>query len=131
MNQFAQSNAADLDFIITRFLNVAGNAQDTCARVVRLTQFCILCTATKRDDMLDIAQGFNIVDNGWALIESQHRREIRRFDSGISALSFERFNEARFFPTDVCARTAMNVDLQVEPALQNICSKESLRSRLG
>ena len=84
-----------------------------------------------RDDVFDRAERFNVVDDGRALVKAEHGRKIRRLDARIRALAFERFDEPGFLAANVSARAAVDVNLQIVTAAEDIFAKEILRARLG
>ena len=85
--------------------------------------------AAHRDDVLHVAERFDVVHDRRAHVETEHRREIRRLDPRIGALAFERFDQAGFFAADVGAGAAMDVDLDVEAGAENVFAEEILRAR--
>jgi len=75
------------------------------------------------------AQRFDVVHDRRAHVEAEHRREIRRFDSRISAFAFERFDQSRFFAADVGPGAAMDVNIDTEPGAENVTPKEIVFAR--
>ena len=73
---------------------------------------------------------FDVVHDRRAHVEAEHGREIGRFDSGITAFAFKRFNQSSFFAADVSARPAMDVNFNIEAGAENIASKEIMFARL-
>src|SRR6185295_11583128 len=50
-------------------------------------------------------------------------------DARIGALPLERFDQARLFSADVCARPTMNVNLNIESRTENIFPDKIFRTR--
>ena len=71
-----------------------------------------------------MAESFDVVHDRRAHIQTEHRWEIRRFDAWISALAFERFDQAGFFSANVSAGAAMDINLNIEPRAENIFAQE-------
>src|SRR6266404_6941425 len=76
-----------------------------------------------------MAKRLDIVHDRWAHIETEHRREIRRLNPRITALAFERFNQAGFFSANVSAPAAMNINLHIKPCAEDILSQKLVFSR--
>src|SRR5438132_697414 len=85
--------------------------------------------AAHRDDMLHMTERFDVIDNGRAHIETEHRGKIRWFDPRVSALAFERFDQPRFLTANVGAGAAMNKDFDVKVGTENILTQKLLRPR--
>ena len=81
--------------------------------------------------MFYVAEGFDVVDDGGALVEAEHRRKIRGLDARVGALAFERFDEAGFLAADVSARAAMDVDFEVEAGAEDVLAKEPVGLGFG
>src|SRR5437868_11327013 len=71
-----------------------------------------------------MAKCFHVVHDCWAHVETQHGREVRRLDSRIAAFALKRFDQASLFATDISACSAVDVNLGVESAAENIFSKK-------
>jgi len=84
--------------------------------------------AAHGDDVFHIAERLDVIDDGRAHPQTKDGRKIRRLDARIRALAFERFDEAGFLTADVSARAAMNVNLQIIAAAQNIFAEEVFRA---
>src|SRR5437762_112256 len=65
-----------------------------------------------------------------SLNRSSARRTFAELPPGITAFSFERFNQSSFFAADVSARPAMDVNFNIEAGAENIASKEIMFARL-
>src|SRR5262249_2015426 len=65
IDQFADRDLSDLNFVIAWPLDVPAEADDARARVVRRPEAGEF-HATHRDDMFDRAEGFDVVDDGGA-----------------------------------------------------------------
>ena len=110
VDQLAHRDLADFDFVIAGLLHVAADAEDARAGVVRRAELRVF-RAAHLDDVLHVAERLDVVHDGRAHVEAEHRREIRRLDARIGALAFERFDQAGLLAADVSARAAMDVDL--------------------
>ena len=76
-----------------------------------------------------MAERLDIVHDRGTHVETEHRREIGRLYPWITALAFERFNQAGFFSANVSARAAMNINLRVKPCAEDILSQKVVFSR--
>src|SRR5437667_1156565 len=112
MDQFAERDFADFDLVVARFADVAADADDACAGVVRRAELRVFRGA-HRDDVFHRAEGLDVVDDRRAQVETEDGREVRRLDARIGAFAFERFDQAGLLAADVGARPAMDVDLEV------------------
>ena len=79
--------------------------------------------------MLHVAERLDVVDDGRAHPQTKHGWKIRRLDTRIRTLAFERFDEAGFFAADVSTSATMNVHLQIETGAENIFAEETFRAR--
>jgi hypothetical protein len=70
--------------------------------------------AAHLEDVLHVAEGLDVVDDGRAHVEAERGGEIRRLDARIGALAFERLDQAGLLAADVGAGAAVHVDLAVE-----------------
>ena len=129
IDQLAERDLADFDFVIAGLLDVAAQAHDARAGVVRRAELGVFRRAHLHD-VLHMAERLDVVDDGRAHPEAENRREIRRLDARIRTLAFQRFNEAGLFAADVGACAAMNVNLDVLAAAENVLAEEILRTRL-
>src|SRR5690606_6257036 len=82
-------------------------------------------------DVLHVAEGLDVVDDGRALVEAEHRREVGRLDAGVGAFAFEGLDEAGLLATDVGAGAAVNVDLAAVTGAEYVLADEALGLRLG
>ena len=127
IDEFADGGLADFDFVIAGLLDVAAEADDAGAGVVgraELGEF----RAAHGDDVLHVAERLDVVDDGRAHVEAEHRREIGRLDARIRPLAFQRLDQAGFLAADVGARAAMDVDFQIVAACPG-CSCRGNSSR--
>ena len=127
VDEFADRGLADFDLVIAGALHLAAEADDARAGVVRRAELGEF-RAAHRDDVLHVAERLDVVDDGRAHVEPEHGREIRRLDARIGPLAFERFDEAGFLAADVSARAAMDVNLQIVAAAENVLAEEILRA---
>src|SRR5207253_10104975 len=109
-------------------LHVAAHTNNAGAGVVGTAEPRVLCAA-HRNDMFDVAKCLHIVDDGRTHVEAEDGWKIRRLDSRISTFSLKRFDQAGFFTADVSARAAMDVNINVEPRVENILAQEILGAR--
>src|SRR5947207_15986429 len=79
--------------------------------------------------MLHMTERFDVIDNGRAHIETEHRGKIRWFDPRVSALAFERFDQPRFLTANVGAGAAMNEDFHIKMGTENILTQKVLLPR--
>ena len=129
VDEFADRDLADFDLVIAGLPDVAADADDARAGVVGRAELRVF-RAAHRDDVLHGAERLDVVDDGRAHVEAEHRREIRRLDARIGPLAFERFDEAGFLAANVSARAAMNVDFQIVAGAEDVLAEEILRPRL-
>ena len=128
VNELTHRDRAHFDLEITGPLHVAAHTNDPGAGVVRPAEAGVTAAA-HFDDVLHVAEGLDVVHDCRAHVEAEHRREIRRLDSWISALAFERFDQPGFFAADVSAGAAMNVNLDVEPGAEHVAPHEIFLAR--
>src|SRR5512132_857606 len=74
--------------------------------------------------MFNVTECLHVVDDRRTHVETQHRREIRRLDSWITAFPLERFDQTRFLAANVSARAAVNVELNIESGTEDVFAKE-------
>src|SRR5439155_9876384 len=67
----------------------------------------------------------------WAHVQSKDRRKIRGLDPWITALSFQGLDQAGFLAANVSAGAAMDVNLEIIPAAQDVLAQEILCARFG
>ena len=115
VDQLAEGDLADLDLVVARPLHLAAEADDAGAGVVGRAELGVF-RAAHGDDVLDRAERLDVVDDGRAQVEPEHRREIGRLDARIGALAFQRLDQAGFLAADVGAGAAVDVDLEVVAA---------------
>ena len=72
----------------------------------------------------------HIVHHGGAAEDADHRGE-RRLEAGLAGLPFERLDERRLFAADVGARAAMDVDVEVQSAAQDVLAQQAGRIEFG
>ena len=129
VEQLAHRDLADLDFEITGILHIARDTENPRAGVSSNSEFRVF-VAAHADDVLHVAKRFHVVDDGRAHVEPERRREIRRLDSRVGTLAFERFDQAGFLAADVGARAAVDVDFHVEAGAQHVLAEEIVGARL-
>ena len=129
-DEFPERDFADFNFVIAGFANVAAEADDARAGVVRRAELGVFGTA-HRDDVLHMAKRLDVVDDGRALVKAEHGREIRRLDARVGTLAFEGFDEPGFLTANVGARAAMNVEFEIVATTEDILTKEPLCLRLA
>src|SRR6516162_2488298 len=113
VNQLAKSNAAHLEFIVARPLNISAHAQQPGSRVIWSAHFCVF-GSSHTDDVLNVTKGLHVVDDRWAQIQAQNCGKVRWLDPRVGPLAFHRFDESGLFSTNVGASPAVNVDLTIE-----------------
>src|SRR5258708_11233068 len=121
IEQLAHRDFADLVFVVARLLHMTGNTENARAGVVGRPDLRVRF-ATHIDDVLYVTQGLDVVHNRRALIETEYCRKIRRLDSRIRTLAFERFDQSRFLAANVSSRAAMDVDFATIGGAANACS---------
>ena len=129
VDQLAHRERADLEFVVARLFNVAADAEQARAGVVRLADLGEL-RAAHAHDVLDVAERLDVVDDGRAHVEPEHGGKIGRLDARIGALALQRFDEAGFLAADVGARAPMDVNFQVVRRAADTFAQEALRLRL-
>ena len=132
IDQFTNGGLAHFNFVITRTLHLAAETDDARAGVVRRAESGKL-RAPHFHNVLHIAEGLNVVDNGRAHPQAEHCRKIGRLDAGIRAFAFEGFDQAGFFTANISARAAVHIHFQIITGAQDIFTQEifSLRFRQG
>ena len=126
MNQLAQGQCPALKFVITRFHHVPTHAKNPGSGVVGSSNLGKGLSAHLHD-VLHVAEGLHVVDDRGAHVEAQHGRKIRRLDPRIGTLAFERFDQTGFLPTDISSGTAVDVNLQIVAAVEDVFTKEPCR----
>src|SRR5712691_4397048 len=81
------------------------------------------------DDRRHVAERFDVVDRGRALVEPFDRGK-RRLEPRLRALPFERFDERRLLARLVRAGAAVDVDVAVEPAAEDVAAEKARPVRL-
>ncbi len=130
VEELADGECADLEFVIAGFLDVAADAEEARAGVVGLAELGV-GRAAHVDDVLDVAERLDVVDDGRAHVEAEHGGEIRRLDARVGALALERFDQAGFLAANVGARAAMDIDFEVVAGAADVLAEEVFRLRLG
>src|SRR5437899_9979306 len=102
---------------------MAANADDAGAGVVRRAEPSELSPA-HRHDMLHRAQGLDVVHDGGTHIKPQHGREVGWLNSRVRALALERLDQPGLLTTNVSPGAAMNVNLEIVTAAENILPEE-------
>src|SRR5262249_23730122 len=87
INQFAESNAADLELVVALFLNVSAHAQEPGSCIIRFADFCVFGPAHPYD-MLYVAEGLDIVDDRRAHVQAQDSGKVGGLDARIRPLAF-------------------------------------------
>jgi hypothetical protein len=128
VDQLAKRHLADFDLVVAGAFHLAAQTHDARAGVVRRAELRVFCAA-HRDDVLHVAKRLDVVDDRRAHVEPEHGREIRRLDARIRTLAFERFDEAGFLAANVSTRAAMDVNLQIVTATENVFAEETFRAR--
>src|ERR1019366_9165680 len=123
VDEFANRRLTDFDFVVAWAFYMAAQADDARAGVVRRAELGKF-HAAHRDDVLHVAKRLDVVDDGRAHPQAEHRRKIRRFDARIRPLAFERFDEAGFLAANVSARAAMDVNFQIVTGAENVLAEE-------
>src|SRR5690606_4549835 len=130
VEQLAHGDGAGGALVVAGALHVAGDAEDAGAGVVGRADLGVGLAADVHD-VLHVAEGLDVVDDGRALVEAEHRREVGRLDAGVGAFAFEGLDEAGLLATDVGAGAAVNVDLAAVTGAENVLADEALGLRLG
>src|SRR5207248_5357644 len=73
---------------------------------------------------------FDVMQDRRTHVETEHRWKIRRLDSRIGPLAFERFDQARLFDANVGARAAMNVNIDIESRAEDVFAEKLVGTRL-
>lgn len=123
VNELAEGEGADLEFVVSGFVDVAGDTQDAGACVVGLAEFGVFGTA-HANDVFDVAEGLDVVDDGGRHVEAEDGGEVGRLDAGVWALAFEGFDKAGFLSADVGTRAAVDVDFAVEAGTKDVFAEE-------
>ncbi len=104
-------------------MDITRDAEEASACVAGGAYFSV-SLAAHGDDVLDVAEGFDVVDNGGALVEADGGGEIGWFDAGVGALAFEGFDEASLFAADVGAGAAVDIDVEVVAGAEDVFAEE-------
>ena len=83
-----------------------------------------------QEDRRQVAERFDVVDRGRAVVEAGDGRE-RRLDARLRALAFERLDQRRLFARFVGAGAAVNDDVAVEAGAHDVLADVALRVGLG
>ncbi len=104
---------------------MSADADDARAGIVRRAELRVF-RAAHLHDVLHRRERLDVVNNRRAHVEPENSREVGRLDARVSALAFERFNQARFLTANVSTRAAMDVDLKIVSFAQNVFAQEIL-----
>src|ERR1700733_14438675 len=109
---------AQLHLVVTRTLDVSAAAENPCPSTLfgaePLEPF-----ASALHDVGHVAERLDVVHNSRLPVEALDRRE-RRLETRLAAKPFERFDERRLLPADVCTGTAVHDDVAIEAAAENV-----------
>mmetsp|Transcript_16636 Transcript_16636/g.55431 ORF Transcript_16636/g.55431 Transcript_16636/m.55431 type:complete len:204 (-) Transcript_16636:334-945(-) len=87
-------------------------------------------TTTPSHDCRNDSNGLNIGHGGGATPQANVCRK-RRFEPWLALFAFQRFNHSSLFAANVCASTAMNIDIEVISTATSILAEFSFCIRLG
>ncbi len=118
--QFAQRNAHGF-FDVARLLDVAGNAEQLGAGVVRAADAGKPRCAAPQDVGHD-RNRFHVVDGGRAAVEPDIGRE-RRFQARLALLAFQAFQQRGFLAADIGAGAVVDVEIEV-PAVDIVLADQ-------
>ena len=106
-------------------LYVAAETDDARAGGLGRADFFV-CVSAHPDDVLHVAEGLDVVDDGGAQVEAQHGGKVGRLDARIGALALKALDEAGFLTTDVGAGAAMHPDVQVVATAEDVFAEVTL-----
>ena len=129
VNQFTEGDSTGRDLVGSGSDDVAGDAHDAGTTITRGTHLGILLGA-QFEDLLNMAEGLHVVDDGRRHVEAENCWEVRRLDAGIGTLSLKRLDEAGLFTADVGTRALVDVDVDVESGTADILAQEALGTGL-
>src|SRR6266851_2192660 len=115
------------DFVNARLTDVSGNAQHARAAVPGRAAAGVFLAAFENNGRHS-AKRFNVVDDGWASVETDNGRE-GRLDARIASLAFERFHQSGFFAAFVGARTGVHDQIKIEARAEDIVAQVVARIR--
>src|SRR5690348_6703044 len=102
---------------------MAGEAEDARALAL-LGAVGGVGVGAERDDGGQGRDGFGVVDDGWAAVEADHRRE-RRLEARVAALALQRLHQRALLAADVGAGAARDGDLEVEVAAEDVLANQA------
>src|SRR5690606_41232873 len=107
----------------------ARNGTQLGAACVRHTNLQVFFRAVTEDPW-HRREGFGVVDGGRLAVQAKACRE-RRFEARLPLLALQRFQQSGFFPANVRAIPMESVELEVEPATQDVVAEEASLARLA
>src|SRR5713226_3704942 len=109
------------NFVNARLVDVAGDAQHTCAAVSGRAAAGVFLAAFENDGR-NGAERFDVINDRRAAVEADDGRE-GRFNARIAALAFERFHERGFFATFVGTRAGVHDQIKIEAGAEDIVAE--------
>ena len=113
----------------TRVIDVTGNAEEFRSGISFPTERIEPSRSSSNNRRGD-GDGLNIRDGSRTTEESNVGGE-GRLKSGLSLLSFERFDQGRLFSADVRSRSSMEIDVEVVARSTGVLSDQSRLVRFG
>src|SRR5206468_822443 len=117
------------ELVDARLLHVAGDAVELRPGVAGDAERLEPLRAVV-DDERDAGQGLDVVDDGRAAEDADDGRE-GRLDARLAAMALDGLDEARLLAADVGPRAAVDGDVEVEAAAENVPAEEALLPRFG
>src|SRR6185312_11006302 len=110
-------------FVNARALDVAADSEQARATVAFRADFGI-GFAAHQQNVRHGGDGFGVVDDGGAAVESDYSREWR-LDAGNAALAFERLHQRRLFADFVRASAGLRHDVEVDAGTEDVLAEEA------
>ena len=119
---------AELHLVVAGAVDVAAAAEHPCPRAL-LGAERLEPLAAALDDVRHVAQRLDVVHDGRLAVEALDRRE-RRLEPRLTAKPLQRLDQGRLLTADVCARAAVDDDVAVETAAEDVLADVAAGARL-
>ncbi len=129
VEQFTHRHFAHLDLIVAGGLHVAGDAEDTGSGIAGSADPGVFLAAHV-DDVLDVAEGLHVVDDGGAHVEPHRGGKIGGLDARVRALAFQRLDQSGLLAADIGAGSPVHVEFAAEPGAGDVLAEKPFLLRL-
>ena len=125
VQQFTIGDGAGDNLIHAGALYVAAHADDSGAGAA-LCALCGIGLSAHHHNLAYLAEGLHVVNNGGATIQTNGCGEVGGLNARVRAHAFNGVDKAGFLTANVCPRTAVKHNLEVETALLNVFTQVAL-----